>query len=160
MRNEDFNLISNVHKFRKKIDSYAQKRYNIAQKALINNGIEFEDFQSEIWFGISQCESGKPDAFYMQVAKCDANDIIDKAGRAYIETVSFENEEKRTSVYNPRDFIAVTWELGGPVHIAASYDTKKTACGQRWRYDIAVDVPDDVECPKCREAYFANVKLV
>jgi hypothetical protein len=174
MRNEDFNLISNVHKFRKKIDSYARKRYNLAKNVLVNNGIEFEDFQSEIWFGISQCESEKPDSFYMQVAKCDANNIIDKAGRAYIDTLLYDDDpdtDEESSddycsggiekpVYNPRNFIAVCQTLGGHIHIAASYATRQTACGQKWRYDVAADVPDDIECPKCREAYFANVKLV
>jgi hypothetical protein len=169
MQHADFDLISNVHDFRKKIDSYIKKRYNLAKSILASNAMELEDFQSEIWFGISQCESGKSDAYYMQFAGWLCNDIIENAGRNYISTVSYDDDldedgyeiaDLDNATYNPRNFVAVCQTLGGHIHIAASYATRKTACGQKWRYDVAADVPDDIECPKCREAYFANVKLV
>jgi len=169
MNNDDYCVMSNVHQFRKKIDSYLKKRYNMAQSVLKNNGIDFDDFHSEIWFGISQCESGKSDAYYMQFVGWLCNHIIRDAGRSFVHSVSYDDQfdedgyqidDTEKTTYNPRNFVAVCQTLGGHIHIAASYATRKTACGQKWRYDVAAEVPDDIECPKCREAYFANVRLV
>lgn len=166
MNNQEFEKLYNNTKFKRSIEKYVYSRYRRAKHIFDSAAIDFEDVKEEIWLGISQAEADKPIAFYMHVAKCDIKDYIEYAAHEYCDSLEYNDETENDVddfrlVLGKPAFVAVKVKYNdrGYVHLAESFNATRTVCGLAWRDDVAYDIPDGIDCPKCRKAYFDTVKL-